>query len=258
MRLELRWSEVDALVAGPATALSGRRLTVDLDGLRALLEADPRLGRVQPRPRAPGRGVPHRPRVRRGAPRGLGSAARTSPACSARSPRRQRRHAGPARRRRGRRPTSSSTTPRRWRSSTCRGRWRRSSEFGRTANLVISATPAAGAGRGEYQAALRLAALRAAVHLARAAGASGPTRSRCSTCVPRAPAALEHLPRVAYVFQIHSHQRPTGIDEGILYGDPVRRHAAHRRSIPTRCSMAPCCAASWGGTSRPTPPRTIR
>jgi glycine reductase len=28
---------------------------------------------------------------------------------------------------------------------------------------------------------------------------------------------------VAYVFQIHSHQRPTGIDEGILYGDPVRR-----------------------------------
>jgi Glycine/sarcosine/betaine reductase component B subunits len=40
---------------------------------------------------------------------------------------------------------------------------------------------------------------------------------------PRVPAALAHLPRVAYVFQIHSHQRPTGLDEGILYGDPVRR-----------------------------------
>ena len=25
------------------------------------------------------------------------------------------------------------------------------------------------------------------------------------------------------VYQIHSHQRPTGVDEGILYGDPVRR-----------------------------------
>jgi glycine reductase len=37
------------------------------------------------------------------------------------------------------------------------------------------------------------------------------------------PAELAHLPRVAYVFQIHSHQRPTGLDEGILYGDPVRR-----------------------------------
>jgi glycine reductase complex component B subunit alpha and beta len=40
---------------------------------------------------------------------------------------------------------------------------------------------------------------------------------------PRVPAELAHLPRVAYVFQIHSHQRPTGVDEGILYGDPVRR-----------------------------------
>ena len=37
------------------------------------------------------------------------------------------------------------------------------------------------------------------------------------------PAAQAHLPRVAYVFQIHSHQRPTSVDEGILYGDPVRR-----------------------------------
>jgi glycine reductase len=40
---------------------------------------------------------------------------------------------------------------------------------------------------------------------------------------PRVPPQLAHLPRVAYVFQIHSHQRPTGLDEGILYGDPVRR-----------------------------------
>ncbi len=39
----------------------------------------------------------------------------------------------------------------------------------------------------------------------------------------RVPPALAHLPRVAYVFQIHSHQRPTGVDEGVLYGDPVRR-----------------------------------
>jgi glycine reductase len=37
------------------------------------------------------------------------------------------------------------------------------------------------------------------------------------------PTELAHLPRVAYVFQVHSHQRPTGLDEGILYGDPVRR-----------------------------------
>jgi glycine reductase len=80
-------------------------------------------------------------------------------------------------------------------------------------------------GRGEYHAAIRLAGLRAAVHLARAARDAAPDAVEVFDLPPptRVPAALEHLPRVAYVFQIHSHQRPTGLDEGILYGDPVRR-----------------------------------
>src|SRR6266850_5745976 len=43
MRLELRWSGVDDLAAASATRLAGKRLEVDLDGLRALLSADPRL-----------------------------------------------------------------------------------------------------------------------------------------------------------------------------------------------------------------------
>src|SRR2546422_7010339 len=43
MRLELRWSVVDEVVAGSATRLAGKRLEVDLDGLRSLLSADARL-----------------------------------------------------------------------------------------------------------------------------------------------------------------------------------------------------------------------
>src|SRR5258705_7210144 len=43
MRLELRWSDVEDLAAGSATRLVSKRLEVDLDGLRALLSADPRL-----------------------------------------------------------------------------------------------------------------------------------------------------------------------------------------------------------------------
>src|SRR2546425_13200121 len=43
MRLELRWSDVDELVAGSATRLAGKRLEVDLDGLRSFLSADARL-----------------------------------------------------------------------------------------------------------------------------------------------------------------------------------------------------------------------
>src|SRR2546422_8634755 len=43
MRLELRWSDVDELVATSATRLAGKRLEVDLDGLHSLLSADARL-----------------------------------------------------------------------------------------------------------------------------------------------------------------------------------------------------------------------
>src|ERR1051325_10608208 len=47
VKLELAWSPVEALVAGSPTALSGSRLTVDLDELQPLLAAEPRLARVQ-------------------------------------------------------------------------------------------------------------------------------------------------------------------------------------------------------------------
>ena len=99
------------------------------------------------------------------------------------------------------------------------------SAFGRTHNVVVSAWPAAGTDRSEYLAASRLASLKASVYLARAADEATPDRVEIFALPPspRVPAELVHLPRVAYVFQIHSHQRPTGVDEGILYGDPVRR-----------------------------------
>jgi len=67
--------------------------------------------------------------------------------------------------------------------------------------------------------------LKTAVVLAQSARDVEPERVEVFELPPatRVPAELSHLPRVAYVFQIHSHQRPTGIDEGILYGDPIRR-----------------------------------
>src|SRR5262245_7247550 len=99
------------------------------------------------------------------------------------------------------------------------------SAFGRTHNVVLSGRPATGTGRSEYLAAIRLAGLRAAVFLARATGERAADRVEVFDlpAPARTPAGGPRLPRVAYVFQIHSHQRPTGIDEGILYGDPVRR-----------------------------------
>jgi hypothetical protein len=43
MRLELHWSHVESLTAGATTRLLATTLEVNLDELRALLEADARL-----------------------------------------------------------------------------------------------------------------------------------------------------------------------------------------------------------------------
>jgi glycine reductase complex component B subunit alpha and beta len=224
MRLELRWSHVDDVVAGPATQLVGHRLEVDLDGLCALLGADARLtgvrldlvhpgercriGRVfdvvAPRARLDGEDFPGV----------LGGVARTGDG-------RTLALAGVAVVATDQQMDSVGTLA----VIDMAGPTASLSAFGGTHNLVVSAWPAPGTGRSEYLAAVRLAALKAAVHLARTAREREPDRVEVFALPPspRVPAELAHLPRVAYVFQIHSHQRPTGLDEGILYGDPVRR-----------------------------------
>jgi glycine reductase len=225
MRLELRWSRVEALEAGPVTRLSGARLQVGLDALGNVLAADARLARVDLDLAHPG----ERCRIGRVfdviAPRAkldggenfpgvLGAQARagggrtlalagvavvvTEQQTGNPGPLAVIDMAGPA----------AALSP-----------------FARTANLVIAASPRPGVGPSEYHAAIRLAGLKAAVHLARAARDVEPDAVEVFDlpAPTRVPAELAGLPRVAYVFQIHSHQRPTGLDEGILYGDPVRR-----------------------------------
>lgn len=224
MRLELRWCDVEEVVASTATRLSGRRLEIDLEALRALLAADARLtgvrldlvhpgercriGRVfdviAPRARLDGEDFPGV----------LGSVAKVGDG-------RTLALSGVAVVVTDQQTDSVGTLA----VIDMAGPTAALSAFGATHNLVISAWAAPGTGRSEYLAAVRLAGLRAAVHLARAAREAEPDRVEVFALPPssRVPAELAHLPRVAYVFQIHSHQRPTGLDEGILYGDPVRR-----------------------------------
>ena len=224
MRLELAWSVVDDLEAGSATRLAGRRLEVDVDGLRALLSADARLGRVRLDLVHPG----ERCRIGRVfdviAPRAkldggdfpgvLGAVARAGHGTTLALD-------GVAVVATDQQTDNVGTLA----VIDMAGPNAELSAFGRTHNVVISAWPAPGAERSDYLAAVRLAALKAAVYLARAAREAKPDRVEGFELPPspRVPPELAHLPRVAYVFQIHSHQRPTGVDEGILYGDPVRR-----------------------------------
>ena len=224
MRLELAWSVVDDLAAGSATRLAGRRLEVDVDGLRALLSADARLARVRLDLVHPG----ERCRIGRVfdviAPRAkldgddfpgvLGAVARAGHGTTLALD-------GVAVVATDQQTDNVGTLA----VIDMAGPNAELSAFGRTHNIVISAWPAPGAQRSDYLAAVRLAALKAAVYLARAAREAKPDRVEGLELPPspRVPPELAHLPRVAYVFQIHSHQRPTGVDEGILYGDPVRR-----------------------------------
>ena len=225
LRLEVRWSRVEALTAAPATRLSGTRLEVDLDGLGALLAVDPRLERVSLDLAQPG----ERCRIGRVmdvvAPRAKLDGGEDFPGVL-----------GPlARAGNGRTLALGGVavvaTDQQIENTGAlamidmSGPGAALSEFARTHNVVISAWPARGVGRSEYLAAARLAALKTAVHLARAARdvEADTVEVFELPSTARAPAALAHLPRVAYVFQIHSHQRPTGVDEGILYGDPIRR-----------------------------------
>jgi glycine reductase complex component B subunit alpha and beta len=224
MRLELAWSVVDDLAAGSATRLAGRRLEVDVDGLRALLSADARLARIRLDLVHPG----ERCRIGRVfdviAPRAkldgddfpgvLGAVARAGHGTTLALD-------GVAVVATDQQTDNVGTLA----VIDMAGPNAELSAFGRTHNVVISAWPAPGAERADYLAAVRLAALKAAVYLARAAREAKPDRVEGFELPPspRVPPELAHLPRVAYVFQIHSHQRPTGVDEGILYGDPVRR-----------------------------------
>lgn len=225
MRLTLQWSEVDAVRAGATTRLAGRTLELNLEELRALVEADARLRGVRLDLAHPGEAcrvarvfdvVAPRAKLDGGEdfPGVLGPLARAGSG-------RTRALAGVAVVVTDQQIENPATLP----VIDMSGPGAALTELAGTHNVVLSAWPSPGTGRTEYLAATRLAGLKIAVSLARAAAEHAPDRAEVFDlpAPARAPAAVQHLPRVAYVFQIHSHQRPTAVDEGILYGDPVRR-----------------------------------
>src|SRR3989442_1921596 len=225
MRLELRWSDVDELVAGSATRRAGKGLEVDLDGLRARLSADARLTGIRLDLVHPGERcrigrvfdvIAPRAKVDRGEdfPGVLGGVAKVGTG-------RTLALGGVAVVATDQQMDSVGTLA----VIDMAGPNAALSAFGATHNLVISAWPAPGTERSDYLAAVRLGALKTAVYLARTAREAEPDRVEVFALPPspRVPPELVHLPRLAYGFQIHSDPRPTGLDEGILYGDPVRR-----------------------------------
>ena len=99
--------------------------------------------------------------------------------------------------------------------------------YGKLQNVILLCRPIDGIERYDFQNALRIAGLKAAVYLAEAAKDIKADETEIYDLGPLSEAGkeLEHLPRVAYVYQIHSLQQSVDkpVNEPIYYGDNVSK-----------------------------------
>jgi hypothetical protein len=94
--------------------------------------------------------------------------------------------------------------------------------FGDMHSVVLVPHPAAGVDFDEYRLAVKLAGLRTAVYLAEAAKNAAPDDTQTFELPPVADnRGPEGLPRVSYIFPIHSHQSPTHESEKVFYGSNI-------------------------------------
>ena len=99
--------------------------------------------------------------------------------------------------------------------------------YGNLQSVILVCHPAAGTTRPDYRNALRIGGLKAAVYLAEATKDLQPQKTEGYNLGPLSEVGkkLEHLPRIAYVYQIHSLQQSVEKppDEPIFYGDNVSK-----------------------------------
>ena len=97
------------------------------------------------------------------------------------------------------------------------------SPFGAMHNVVLLPRPVQGADREEVRLAVKKAGLKTSAYLAAAAKDVAPHQT---DIYELPPVAFNHgpkeLPRIAYVFPIHSHQHPTHQKETVLYGSNIQ------------------------------------
>ena len=97
------------------------------------------------------------------------------------------------------------------------------SPFGDMHNVVLSPYPVSGADRDEFRLAVKKAGLKAAAYLAAAAKEIAPDETQSyelpSVAFNQGP---NDLPRIAYIFPMHSHQHPTQQNETVFYGSNIQ------------------------------------
>jgi glycine reductase len=90
-------------------------------------------------------------------------------------------------------------------------------------NVVLLPYPKPGADKDEYRLAVKKAGLKTAVYLAAAAKDIAPHETQVYELPPVAlNQGPKDLPRIAYVFPMHSHQHPTQQKETVFYGSNIQ------------------------------------
>jgi glycine reductase complex component B subunit alpha and beta len=129
------------------------------------------------------------------------------------------------------------------------------SPLANTHNVVLLPFPKPGTDKDDYRLAVKKAGLKAAVYLGAAAKA---ITSHESEIFELPPVALNQgpkdLPRIAYIFPMHSHQHPTQQSETVFYGSNIQGFMptiVHPNEILDGALMFSYSAFTWFAQNHP-------
>ena len=129
------------------------------------------------------------------------------------------------------------------------------SPIGNTHNVALLPQPKPGADKNDYRLAVKKAGLKAAVYLGAAAKDCVPDESKIFELPPVAfNQGPKDLPRIAYIFPIHSHQHPTQQKETVFYGSNLQGFMptiVHPNEILDGALMFSYSAFTWFAQNHP-------
>ena len=129
------------------------------------------------------------------------------------------------------------------------------SPIANTHNVVLLPHPKKNADKNEYRLAVKKAGLKTAVYLAQAATNFAPDETRIYELPPVANnQGPKHLPRIAYIFPMHSHQHPTQQSETVFYGSNIQGFMptlVHPNEILDGALMFSYSAFTWFAQNHP-------
>ena len=124
-----------------------------------------------------------------------------------------------------------------------------------THNIVLVAQPKPGADKDDYRLAVKRAGLKAATYVAAAARNVAPSERQIYELPPVAcNQGPKELPRIAYIFPMHSHQHPTQQNEPVFYGSNIQGFMpsiVHPNEILDGALMFSYSAFTWFAQNHP-------